>query len=368
MRAVLRALSRRWLLGVLLLAGLPASAQPGSPASLGALIERLSEPGAYFDTDNLISNERSFVRGVEQLEARGGVYLGVGPEQNYHYIARTRPQWAFIVDIRRDNMVQHLLLHAVLAESETPEEYLRTLFALEPAAPSTGPQPPSLSAVLERVGRAQPSAERLESNLKRFERRIAAVGIRLTERDLEHLRSVYRQFAAEQLGLRFRSHGRGYSPRHPSYGELVAARTSTGAAASFLGSLDDYRFVRDLALSGRLVPVVGDFAGDGALRRIGDLVREQGLEVTTFYTSNVEYYLLRNGSFGRYVANVESLPLSDDGVFVRAYFDYGMGHPDRLPGHRSATVLQRFPDFLQLYRAGRLRSYWDVCTLARVDG
>jgi hypothetical protein len=34
-----------------------------------------------------------------------------------------------------------------------------------------------------------------------------------------------------------------------------------------------------------------------------------------------------------------------------------------MPGHRSATLLQRLPRFLELYQAGSYTSYWDVCTL-----
>jgi hypothetical protein len=34
--------------------------------------------------------------------------MGVGPEQNFTYIASIRPQMVFIVDIRRQAVMQHL--------------------------------------------------------------------------------------------------------------------------------------------------------------------------------------------------------------------------------------------------------------------
>ena len=46
-------------------------------------------------------------RGAENarfLRSAGGVYIGVGPEQNFTYIA-ARPEMAFIVDIRRENPI-----------------------------------------------------------------------------------------------------------------------------------------------------------------------------------------------------------------------------------------------------------------------
>ena len=100
-----------------------------STPEIGYLIDALSESGGYFDTDNLVSNETSYVQVVDRLRPIGGVYIGVGPQQNFTYIGRTRPSWAFILDIRRDNMLQHLLFNAVLSKAETPYQYLCWLFS-----------------------------------------------------------------------------------------------------------------------------------------------------------------------------------------------------------------------------------------------
>ena len=66
----------------------------GADAGFGDTIARLSEPGGSFDTDNLISNESSYLEVIPDLVARGasgGAYIGVGPDQNFSYIARVRP-------------------------------------------------------------------------------------------------------------------------------------------------------------------------------------------------------------------------------------------------------------------------------------
>ena len=88
---------------------------------------RLSEPGGYFDTDNLISNERSYLQVVplERAGSGGGVYLGVGPDQNFSYIAACGPD-RFIVDIRRDNLLLHLLFKALLEQAHARVEYRRS--------------------------------------------------------------------------------------------------------------------------------------------------------------------------------------------------------------------------------------------------
>ena len=71
-----------------------ASEPTPQDASFAALIDRLSEPSGYFDTDNLISNESSYLHVLDELDRlalRGGAYVGVGPDQNFSYMARVRP-------------------------------------------------------------------------------------------------------------------------------------------------------------------------------------------------------------------------------------------------------------------------------------
>ena len=58
-------------------------------AEFWRLSEELSEPGGYFRSDNLLSNELYYPEVLPGLVERvkpGGVYLGVGPEQNFNYI------------------------------------------------------------------------------------------------------------------------------------------------------------------------------------------------------------------------------------------------------------------------------------------
>ena len=87
-------------------------------ASFASRIEQLSEPEGEFDTDNLISNEQAYLDVIPALRAAGtsgGAYIGVGPDQNFSYIASVRPAIAFIVDRRRDNLLLHLLFKALFA-------------------------------------------------------------------------------------------------------------------------------------------------------------------------------------------------------------------------------------------------------------
>src|SRR5262245_63777438 len=80
------------------------------------IISEFSEPSGSFVSDNFVSNERTFQRVLTDLsEGRKGqgAYVGVGPEQNFTYIVALKPKIAFIIDIRRQNMVQHLMYKAL---------------------------------------------------------------------------------------------------------------------------------------------------------------------------------------------------------------------------------------------------------------
>src|SRR5262245_62592473 len=84
-------------------AGLPADI---SDREFWMLTERLSEPNGYFQSDNVLSNERGYQVVIPDLVGRttpGGVYVGVGPEQTFPYIVAVKAHLALIVDIRRGN-------------------------------------------------------------------------------------------------------------------------------------------------------------------------------------------------------------------------------------------------------------------------
>src|SRR5580693_664409 len=83
----------------------PARTLPAtlSDAEFWKLVSDISEPGGYFRiTDNFTSNEMEVGELSTMLRTtgvRGGVYMGVGPEQNFSYIAAIHPAMAFVVDI-----------------------------------------------------------------------------------------------------------------------------------------------------------------------------------------------------------------------------------------------------------------------------
>ena len=101
-------------------------------AGFWALVKDLSEPAGFFRSNNFVSNEvpyQSVIPELRGIVGTGGVYLGVGPDQNYTYIAATRPRLAFILDIRRQNMLQDLLYKSIFELYADRVEFLSRLFS-----------------------------------------------------------------------------------------------------------------------------------------------------------------------------------------------------------------------------------------------
>lgn len=330
-----------------------------------SLVHRLSEDGGYFDTDNLISNEASYLHvlgGLERLGVEGGAYIGVGPDQNFSYIAKIRPEVAFILDIRRDNLLQHLFFRALFTLSDTRVEYLSALFGREvPEAPGEW-SGSDLEAMVQHLdGASVVSGEAVARVLERVQR----FGLALSSRDLDFIEFVHRSFIDAGLDLRFASHNRSPSAFYPTYRDLLLERDQEGRRGNYLASEADYRFLREMQREGRIIPVVGDLAGPHSVAEIGAVMAERGLEVSAFYTSNVEFYLVDAGTFPQFAENVAALPYTDRSVIIRSVFR--RQHPETVPGYTSTQLLERVGDFNRLWAEGRIRTYRDLVDLGYVS-
>jgi len=96
-----------------LLVAIACTGQSTTPATLSngqfwSLIESLSEPAGTFSlSENFVSNEPFFAENVRMLRPAGGVYIGVGPEQNFSsrsYLA-TEEGFLFVKDLHARNMI-----------------------------------------------------------------------------------------------------------------------------------------------------------------------------------------------------------------------------------------------------------------------
>ena len=356
----------------LVLSAGPAMSQAAAPAravrdtGFAALVTRFSEAGAYFDTDNLISNETSYLHALTPLQrhgVRGGAYLGVGPDQNFSYIAEIRPEIAFIVDIRRDNLLQHLLLRALFVQSPTRIEYLARLHGRPVPRDAGRWQARSVEELVAYIDGAPADPGLVAARRDSLAATIRGFGVPLTAADLATIARFHDEFIRAGLGLRFETHGRAPQPYYPTYRQLLLERDLRGRRASFVASEQRYGVVRAMQRRGRIVPVVGDLGGGHAIRAIGTWLRARKLPVSAFYTSNVEYYLMQDGSFGRFAENVAALPRTPRSVLIRSYFPGRSGsHPEAVRGYYSTQLVQGMNGFVRAATGDGYPTYWDLVT------
>ena len=277
------------------------------------LSQTSSEAGGYFrgeNITNLTSNELWFQYVIPDLLARtkpGGVYLGVGPEQNYTYIVATHPTLAVIFDIRRGNLDLQLMYKALFELAKDRADFVAMLFSK--------PRPPDLTAkstateIFAGFRNVATSESLYQQNLKAIEAHLTRTHILpLPADDLAGLQTVYQTFYWN--GFRIRP--------SPTYADLMTATDRAGVSRSYLASEDGFLFLKDLESRNLVVPVVGNFAGPKAIRAIGSYLKAHGGTVSTFYLSNVEQYLYQDGSWDAFCRSVATLPLDPSSTFIRS--------------------------------------------------
>jgi hypothetical protein len=339
---------------------LPAVARQAPPPPFASAVATLSEPGGYFDTDNLISNESSYLQVLPELKrrnVRGGAYIGVGPDQNFSYITDIRPSVAYIVDIRRDNVLLHLLFKAIFHESPTRIEYLSMLFGKTPPR-DTAPWKTSTADRLAQYVTEAPKADAAALHA-RLERIVRGFGVPLSADEFRIVTGFHDRFIEAGLSLRFQSTGRPPQWNYPTYGGMLVDRDGGGRQAHFLATEEGYQFLRDLQGRDLVIPVVGDLSGASAMVKIGKAIAARNEKLSAFYVSNVEFYLFREGTFPKFVANLRQLPHGGNAVLIRSFFNRITLAPTR-PNDNSISALQGIDDLLQGVDSGRIRSYGDL--------
>jgi hypothetical protein len=345
---------------IVAVAGSAGTAQ--APAGFAVRSAQLSEPGGYFNTDNLISNERSYLHVVPALREaglEGGAYIGVGPDQNFSYIAQVRPSIAFIIDVRRDNLLLHLLFKALFQLARSRAEYLCLLLGRAAPEEPDAWRGADLDRLLDTVEGAGLTPHATAALRARVDAVIKGFGFSLSAKDLATIDRYHRTFIAQGLALKFETTGRGPLSYYPTYRDLLLETDRLGHRWNFLASEDDFQFIRTLQKRDLIIPVVGDLSGPSALRAIGKMMSERGDKLSTFYASNVEFYLFRDESFDRFVDNLSYLPHSNKSLIIRAVFAGAM--PSQLaPGYASASIVQPVDELLQGFAKGRFREYREL--------
>jgi hypothetical protein len=340
---------------LLVLAG-STSRLTGAPADLPAklsdqefwkLSESLSEPNGVFRSENLLSNEMVLWKLVPELVAKvkpGGVYMGVGPEQNFSYMAAIKSRMAFITDIRRGNLFALLMYKAVFELSSDRADFVGRLFTK--ARPEGLTKTSSIKDIMDAYWVAKSGDEAAyTANLDAIKRHLTKTrGIPLSAEDLDGIGVTYRAFYWYGPLMNYNattSLTQTNAGNAATYWHLMTQIGEDGKPLSYLASEESFGYIKDMYNKNLIIPVVGNFSGPKAIKGIGAYVRDHGATVSAFYVSTVEPYLRRDGSLPTFCANVETLPVDPTSVFIRP------GNPQNLnvtlSANGRATVLALAP-------------------------
>ena len=357
---------------VLVFAGSIAWSAEEIPVSLSdeafwKMVTDFSEPGGSFPSDDFVSNESGFQAVLPSLvvdRRPGGIYLGVGPEQNFTYISALKPRMAFIFDIRRQNMVEHLVYKALFELSSDRVDFLSRL--LSRPKPQNVPENASVEVLVDSFNDLSGEDALFQANVHDVKEQLMEKhGFALTPADEESIGSIMSAFYIAGLQLTYLGPRRVNSTL-PTYEQLLKDTDSDEVHRGYLATEENFKTLKEFEKSNLLVPIVGDFAGPTAVRAIGAYLKERNATVTAFYTSNVEQYLFGNDSWMTFLGNIGALPLDSKSVIIRALLKRPDGTYAASPRIDVRTPvlwdLKLFPigDLLEAFASGKILSYYDA--------
>lgn len=296
-----------------------------------ALIHQLSEPDGTFRSDNLLSNEvwlQYVIPNLLEKNKPGRVYMGVGPEQNFTYIAALKPAMAFIVDIRHGNEDLQLMYKALFEMSSDRAQFVSLLFSRK--RPAGLSKTSGVAEIFDAYAKEQADDALFSQTLQAIVDHLEKThGFVLDPQDVPGIKYVFQYFHDYGPELTYWVSGgfggRGGFRNAPTYADLMVATDADGNMRSFLASEENFDVLKTMESKNLIVPVVGNFAGPKALRGVGTWIRQHNGLVSAFYLSNVEQYLNMDGIWMDFCSNAAALPIDESSQFIRAYRGPGFG-------------------------------------------
>jgi hypothetical protein len=256
------------------------------------MVTEFSEVGGYFRSDNFVSNETTFqyvLKGLKQAKT-GGVYLGVGPDQNFTYIVSMKPKLSIIFDIRRQNVMQHLMYKALIETSADRADFLSKLFSRK--RPEDIGAKSTASDLFAAYDAVEPNRQMYLANFEAIKEHLQEHHqFKLSSDDRASIQYIYDSFYFGGPDLTYNGVGGGFNrSRMPSYAEIMEMTDEEGINHSYMGSEENFKILQDYQKRNLIVPVVGDFAGPKAIRAVATYLKQHDAFVSAFYLSNVEQY------------------------------------------------------------------------------
>jgi hypothetical protein len=253
-----------------LLAASGALASEPAPSAFASLPADPVPPELVRGMHYWMSNEDHLHLFHPEVKEKGGLYIGVGTDQNYLLGAWARAEALVLLDFDQSIVDLHRVYRVIFLAAETPEEFLR-LWQLK----------------------SRPEVRRLiKEGYSDKKERNGALGAFATAR-----------WPVERRLLR------------------VVEQMKKAALPSFLTDAAEYAHVRRLYQEGKVFMVRGDLTAKRTMRAVGQAATQAGMKVGVLYLSNAEQYFPYDA---QYRANIRGLPFSENTVVLRTSGERGV--------------------------------------------
>ena len=237
-----------------------------------------------------VSNENFHHLYKPYVDDHGGIYLGVGTDQNYMIAAWARSPILLMMDFDEEIRNLHHIYGSVFRRAKTHREHLR---AWE--------QPETIEGWL---------AEDFDgARLDKLEATLSEARLYV----LARLRKVIKHYRERDI-------------------------------ATFITDQSQYEFVRQLWLNDRVVALRGDLTADKTMVQVAEALDDHGLSLGLVYTSNAEQYFDFTPQYRR---NIIAQPFDDDSLFLRTRPYKGLGVPEEGEYHYNVQPAEHFEELLE---------------------
>src|SRR5262245_52402545 len=206
------------------------------------LITEMSEAGGVFQAEYMSNEDSSqfVIPALKQTTRPAGIYIGVGPEQNFTYIAAIRPRLAFVLDIRRDNMLEHLMYKALFEISPDRADFISRLFSRKRPAGLNAAS--NVKALFDAYDGVAPDTSLSEETGRAVIENLAnGHKFQLSEPDkvsITRMLNTFRTAGPSTL--------KGSGDKNMTYAQSMTGTDLTGREESYLASEENFNFVQDL--------------------------------------------------------------------------------------------------------------------------
>ncbi len=269
--------------------------------------EKLTRNSHYW-----ISDEKRHDLFQSAIANTGGVFIGLGTDQNYLMAAWAKPEVLIPLDFDQMVVNLHYAFRVLFLNAGTPAEFV-DMWSFE-----------RYDEVRGKIKQAYADRD------KKFRRGVLQAF------------KVARRLVHARLRLIMKTYGRRGIP-------------------TFLSDKDQYQYIVRLFETGRVFPVRGDLTASNTVSDVGATVKKLGLRIGTLYLSNAEQYFKYNGNSFR--QNMLALPLDEKSVVIRTAGTRSKWSADGLYEY----VVQSGSNFHAWMEHPKTYTVWTIVNARKVD-